>query len=47
MANFIQQIKVGDSLYDIHDSEFIVDTRSTAVADWTGVSKAPALFDGM
>lgn len=47
MANFIQQIRVGGSVYDIHDSEFILDTRVTAGAAWSGVSKAPALFDGM
>lgn len=47
MANFLQQIKLDEELYDLHDSEFIIDTRTASGAALTGVSKAPALFDGM
>lgn len=47
MANFLQQIKLDGELYDLHDSEFIIDNRTAAGAALTGVSKAPALFDGM
>lgn len=47
MANFLQQIKLDEELYDLHDSEFIIDNRSAGGAALTGVSKAPALFDGM
>lgn len=47
MANFIEQIELGEELYDLHDSEFIIDNRTAAGAALTGVSKAPVLFDGM
>ena len=47
MANFIEQIELGEELYDLHDSEFIIDNRTASGAALTGVSKAPALFDGM
>lgn len=47
MANFVQQLNIEGSTYDLHDSEFIVDTRTASGAALTGVSKAPALFDGM
>ena len=47
MANFVQQIKLGEELYDFYDSELIIDNRTAAGAALTGVSKAPVLFDGM
>lgn len=47
MANFIQQLKVGDQTYDLYDSEFIVDTRTASGSALTGISKATELFDGM
>ena len=47
MANFLQQLRLGGTTYDFYDSEFIIDTRSASGAALTGISKAPALFDGM
>ena len=49
MADFITQIKDqrNNKVYDFHDSEFIVDTRTAASEAFTGLSTAPALFDGM
>lgn len=47
MANFIQQFNAGGITYDLHDSEFIIDTRTASGAALTGVTKAAALFDGM
>ena len=47
MANFIQQFNAGGITYDLHDSEFIIDTRTASGAALTGETKAAALFDGM
>lgn len=48
MANFIGRVELPNQVaYELHDSEFIEDTRSSGGSNLTGVSKAPSLFDGM